>query len=69
MQPNGKLEALVIRYFAPDSRPKPRPGARVVVPELPANAQATSLTAAFATAAQIIGSLTALLATIIALRR
>jgi len=69
VQPNGKLESLEIHVFAPDVRPVPRPGARVVVPERPSTDGQQGFSQALSVAAQVVGTLAALLTTVVALRR
>ena len=68
IQPNGKLEASEPHHFAPDKKPRPRPGARVVVPERAPNDQ-RDLSQVLTLTGQIVGTLTALLAAIIAIKR
>ena len=67
VQPSGKLESVQRRHFMPDEIPHPRPGARVVVPER-APEDRRDFGQLLAAVGQIAGTLTAVVAAIIALR-
>jgi protein involved in polysaccharide export with SLBB domain len=68
IQPNGKLESIQRRRFLRDGVPEPRPGARVIVPE---RAETISRDAAqvLSSLVQIGGTLVAIIATVVTLRR
>lgn len=56
-QPNGKVEAVVRRPFAPDANPRPRAGARVFVPERDPNPPQQNFLGTLTAFVQIIGGL------------
>jgi hypothetical protein len=55
-QPSGKVESVKRRFFLADSRPKPRAGAKVFVPEKPPEDKSQTL-ATLGSIAQILASL------------
>ncbi len=55
-QPSGKVESVRRKFFLPDSRPRPRAGARVFVPEKPPEDKSQTL-ATLGSIAQILASL------------
>ena len=65
-QPNGKVEAVVKRRFAPDDHPTPRPGGVIFVPERDPGERdsLTVLSTTFATLASVLGSLIAIIAVV-----
>ena len=68
IQPNGKLESIQRRRLLPDGIPEPRPGARVVVPER-AESDRRDLGQLIALFAQVGGTLAAVIAAVVAVRR
>jgi polysaccharide biosynthesis/export protein len=68
IQPSGKLETVQRRHFMPDVLPRPRAGARVVVPER-TQADQRDLTQYLTIAAQLAGTITAVIAALVAIRR
>jgi protein involved in polysaccharide export with SLBB domain len=68
IQPNGKVESISRRVFFPDGRPTPRPGSVVMVPEKDLTDK-RDYAALAAAAAQIAGSLVAVVALIVNSRR
>ena len=68
IQPSGKLEAVQRRRFFPDGLPRPRPGAHVVVPEKAAN-DGQNIVQALTLFAQVGGTIAALVAAIVTLKR
>lgn len=55
-QPNGDKEAVVRRFLLPDTRPAPRPGAEVTVPERDPADRGAALTSILGAAAQVLAS-------------
>ena len=68
-QPNGKVQGVKRRRFAPDDVPDPLPGARVFVPARPLNATSDNAIQTLATVAQIIATVGGLIFTAVALTR
>lgn len=56
IQPSGKVESVKRKFFLADYRPKPRPGAKVFVPEKPPEDKSQTL-ATLGSIAQILASL------------